>query len=417
MQEFLDQLAMPQQTELLATLLLILGSGLFALLIGISGRLLTRNLTAGWGRWLHNNMLGVLTLAFWFVLLAFWLAWRGSDSLAHTWAVAWQSLLAIFIVYRLAYQWIPAKHLASLIVYSVVPLIILNSLGLLSAASDTLDSYALDLGNIHITLFDVLRVAYFGVILFWLGRESNRVGKKKIRQQKHLDSSTKEVIAKLFEVGIFIIVALLLLNILGINLTTLAVVGGAVGVGIGIGLQSIASNFISGLIILLDRSLSIGDYIELADGRSGIIRELSLRAATLETFDGKDIVVPNDVFFSETFTNWTHKNQKQRYAIDFSVAYSTDLDRLFPLVKAMLADHPTVLSGDHLPIEEKPDIEISGFGDNGIDLHIEFWMEAIDDGEHRVGGDLLYELWKLMKANGFEFPFPQREVRMLASKS
>ena len=185
------------------------------------------------------------------------------------------------------------------------------------------------------------------------------------------------------------------------------------GVGIGFGLQSIASNFISGLIILLDRSLSIGDYIELEDGRSGSIRELNLRAVSLETFDGKDIVVPNDVFFSQTFTNWTHKNNKQRYAIDFDVAYATDLDRLFPLIKALLASHPKVLAGNDYTFEEQPDVEISGFGDNGIQLHLEFWMEAIDDGEHRVGGDLLYSIWQLMNQEGFEFPFPQREVRIL----
>ncbi|WP_119396501.1 mechanosensitive ion channel family protein [Salinibius halmophilus] len=413
MQAFFDQLLQAQYHDVMSSLALVLGTGVIALLLALVGRVLTRRLTTVWGTSLHANMLSVGTLVFWFVLLAFSVAWSDAESLMRSWAVAGQSLLAIFIVYKLAYQWIPAKNLARLIVYSVVPLILLNSLGLLSTAIATLDGYALDLGNIHITLFDVLRVAYFGVILFWLGRESNRVGKKKIRQQKNLDSSTKEIIAKLFEVGIFIVVALLLLNILGINLTTLAVVGGAVGVGIGIGLQSIASNFISGLIILLDRSLSIGDYIELDDGRSGTITELTLRAATLETFDGKDIVVPNDVFFTETFTNWTHKNKKQRYAINFNVAYSTDLDRLFPLVKEMLAEHPMVMAGDHLPIEERPDIEICGFGDNGIDLLIEFWMEAIDDGPNRVGGDLLYSLWKLMKENGFEFPFPQREVRLL----
>jgi small-conductance mechanosensitive channel len=317
------------------------------------------------------------------------------------------------VVLQYALTWVKAQSLARVIIYTVIPLLLLNAFDVLVQIVEVLESYALELGNFHLSLYDVLRVGYFGVILFWLGKESNRIGKSKIRQQRNLDTSTKELIAKLFEVGVYIVVFLVLLNILGINLTTLAVLGGAIGVGIGFGLQSIASNFISGVIILLDRSLSIGDYIELGDGRSGTIREVNLRAVTLETYDGKDIVVPNDVFFSDTFTNWTHKNQKQRYAIDYSVAYSTDLDKLFPLVKAMLCEHPKVISGDAYLFEEQPDIEISGFGDNGIDLHIEFWMEAIDDGEHRVGGDLLYSLWQLMKANGFEFPFPQREVRLL----
>lgn len=333
----------------------------------------------------------------------------------HRLIVLTQTLIAIILLVRLVSMLIPVRNLARLIIYTVVPLMVLNGLGVLEHAIAALEEYGLVLGNIRLTLYDILRVAYFGILLFWLAQVSNRLGKQKIRDQKNLDKVTKEVVAKLFEVGVFILIFLILLNILGINLTTLAVIGGAIGVGVGFGLQSIASNFISGLIILLDRSLAIGDFIELDDGRAGSIRELNLRSVTLETFDGKDIVVPNDIFFSESFTNWTHKNLRQRYAIDYSVAYSTDLDRLFPLVKEMLQEHPSVLSGDAYDFEEQPDIEISGFGDNGIELHIEFWMEAIDDGKHRVGGDLLYSLWKLMKEEGFEFPFPQREVRLLNS--
>lgn len=351
--------------------------------------------------------------AIWFIFLILLDSYYPTSSEEHRWIVLAQTLVGIVLVIRLVSMFVPARNLARLIIFTVIPLMILNTLGVLEQAISTLERYQLVLGNIQLSLYDVLRVAYFGILLFWFGRISNRLGKQKIREQKNLDKVTKEVVAKLFEVGVFILIFLVLLNILGINLTTLAVIGGAVGVGIGFGLQSIASNFISGLIILLDRSLTIGDYIELEDGRSGLIRELNLRAVTLETFDGKDIVVPNDVFFTESFTNWTHKNQRQRYAIEFSVAYSTDLDRMFPLVKEMLRQHPLVLSGDQYEFEEQPDIEISGFGDNGIDLLIEFWMEAIDDGKHRVGGDLMYELWKLMNAEGFEFPFPQREVRLL----
>lgn len=327
-----------------------------------------------------------------------------------------QSLILMIVVVKYSLTFVKAKVFAGVLMYTVVPLILLNAFNVLAPITTALAAYAINLGNFHISLYDVLRVVYFGGLLFWLGKESSRIGKQMIRNQAGVDSSTREVIAKLFEVALYVFMFLILLNVLGINLTTLAVFGGAIGVGIGFGLQSIASNFISGLIILLDRSLSIGDYIEFEDGRSGTIRELNLRAITLETFDGKDIVVPNDVFSTETFVNWTHKNERQRYAIDYSVAYSTDLDTLFPLIKEVLCAHPKVLSGDNYSFEEQPDVEISGFGDNGIDLHIEFWMEAIDDGEHRVGGDLLYDIWKLMNQHGFEFPFPQREVRLLNEK-
>ena len=401
--------------EDLIILVPILALGLLAWVLAIIIRLvlvrshLKRRISAV--RYLHRLGAGVL----WFLFLILLDSYYPTSSDDHRWIVLAQTLIGIVLLVRVVSLFVPVRNLARLIIFTVVPLMILNTLGVLDQAIAALAQYQLALGNIQLSLYDVLRVAYFGVLLFWFGRISNRLGKQKIREQKNLDNVTKEVVAKLFEVAVFILIFLVLLNILGINLTTLAVIGGAVGVGIGFGLQSIASNFISGLIILLDRSLTIGDYIELDDGRSGLIRELNLRAVTLETFDGKDIVVPNDVFFTESFTNWTHKNERQRYAIDFAVAYSTDLDRLFPLVKTMLANHPMVLSGEAYEYEEQPDIEIAGFGDNGIDLHIEFWMEAIDDGKYRVGGDLLYDLWKLMKQEGFEFPFPQREVRMLKS--
>jgi len=365
---------------------------------------------------LHSFFSHSLTLLIWFVLLVFLIYGLQSEGQPSQLVSLTQSLIGALIVVRYALGYLKAQTYAKVVIYTVVPLILLNAFDVLAPAINALEAYALNIGNIHVSIYDLCRVLYFGIILFWLGKESNRLGKKTIRSRPGLDSSTKEVIAKLFEVLLYVAMFLVLLNVLGISLTTLTVLGGAIGVGIGFGLQSIASNFVSGLIILLERSLSIGDYIELDDARGGTIRDVNLRSITLETFDGKDIVVPNDVFFSTTFTNWTHKNLRQRYDIDFAVAYSTDLDRLFPLVKATLRAHKSVLSGDDYSYEEQPDIEIAGFGDNGIDLHVEFWMNAIDDGEHRVGADLLYEIWKLMNQNGFSFPFPQREVRMLTEK-
>jgi len=200
---------------------------------------------------------------------------------------------------------------------------------------------------------------------------------------------------------------------MGIDLTALAVFGGALGVGLGFGLQQIASNFISGIIILLDRSIAIGDFIQLEDGRSGRLRELTMRSATLETYDGKDIMVPNEKFITTSFTNWTHNNQLQRYPINFDVAYGTDLEKMFPILREVIASHPKVISGDDLPVELRPDAEIAKFGDSGINILVEFWMEGVDDGENRVGADLLFMIWKALKENGIRIPFPQREIRIL----
>ena len=172
---------------------------------------------------------------------------------------------------------------------------------------------------------------------------------------------TKEVFSKLFEVAVFCIVMLLLLNVMGINITALAVFGGAVGVGLGFGLQSIAANFISGIIILLDRSLQIGDFIELEDGKSGFVREFKMRYSVLETYDGKDLLVPNEKFISSAIVNWSHKDPKQRYRVDFSVPYPTDVRSMVEFIKVAVAEHEQVISGLDVPFEERPDCEIDSF--------------------------------------------------------
>ncbi len=337
-----------------------------------------------------------------------------ADSAIGTiWVVkAAQGVALIFVVYSLIKHLLQNEKIITLVKWIGLPVAVLYSLGWLSDVTEHLDSISFTVGNIKLSVYTVLRTLIFGFVLFWFGRLSNVTGKRVIRTQQAFDPGTREVAAKLFEIAIFVVVFLLLLNVMGIDLTALAVFGGALGVGLGFGLQQIASNFISGIIILLDRSLTIGDYIQLEDGRAGTLRELSMRSATLETFDGKDIMVPNEKFITTSFTNWTHNNELQRYPINFQVAYDTDLEKMFPILREVIASHPKVVSGDDIPIELRPDAEIAKFEDSGINILVEFWMEGIDDGENRVGADLLLMIWTALKANGIVIPFPQRVVRL-----
>lgn len=323
------------------------------------------------------------------------------------------TLAVLLLAHSVIRDFVRSRSLAFLLRSFGLPLLFLQMVDVLPVIISVLESMAISVGNIQVSVYGVIRVAIFGSLLFWLGRISNNTGKDLIRRQEQLDFRTREVAAKLLEIGIFIVVVLLLLQVMGINLTALAVFGGALGVGLGFGLQAIASNFISGIILLLDRSLSVGDYVELDDGRTGVVTELNMRSTTLETFDGKDIIVPNEKFIVESFTNWTHKNDKQRYRVDFSVAYSSDVRKLVEVIKQVVAAHPKVLSGEGVVLEEQPDCEIASFGDNGINMFVEFWMCGIDDGKNRVGGDLMLLILEALQQHGFEIPFPQREVRML----
>ena len=339
-------------------------------------------------------------------------AWVGQSWLVR---VA-QSVAVVAFFYRIISGFVGNSLVSGLFTWLLIPLATLRVFGWLDEVSAWLDAVALDVGTIRISLLSLGRTVVAGGVLFWLGSVLNTFGKEAIRNRHELDVGTRELIIKLFQIGLYVGVFLLLLGAMGINLTALAVFGGALGVGLGFGLQKIAANFISGLIILFDRSITPGDYIAFDDGRAGTLRELNMRSATLETFDGKDIIVPNEEFITSSFVNWTHNNDKQRYSLEFSVAYKTDLHTMLRLVREVVASHPKVLSGPELPTEERPDAEISSFGDSGVNILVEFWMLGIDDGENRVGADLLLMIWDVLKENDIEIPFPQRDVRIVLAK-
>ncbi|MCZ2722341.1 mechanosensitive ion channel [Marinomonas sp. 15G1-11] len=340
---------------------------------------------------------------------------KAGETLEYTpWLIETALAIAVLLFFNsLIRAFVQHAFAASLFRWIGLPILLLHLLNFLPTVIGALEEISLDVGNVSISAYGVARVIIFGSFLFWLGRTSNNFGKAVIRKQTSLDIPTKEVFSKLFEVSLFCIIVLLLLNVMGINLTTLAVFGGALGVGLGLGLQSIASNFISGIIILLDRSLTVGDFVELDDGQKGFVREFKMRYAVLETYDGKDILVPNEKFISSLMINWTHKDPKQRYRVDFSVPYSTDVRSMVEFIKVAVSEHEQVISGPDVPFEERPDCEIDSFGDSGINMFVEFWMIGVDDGKNRVGGDLMLIILETLKENGIEIPFPQREVKII----
>lgn len=364
-----------------------------------------------------TGKLGVMIFPLLTILVLSFAVEISEQLLGEYWLVRTALIVAMMLVFRsIIRDYVKNDFIAFVFRWVGQPLLFLHLLNILEPIIAVLESVEVAVGNIEISAYGVMRVMLVGSMLFWLGRVSNSTGQEMIRRQEKLDFRTKEVAAKLLEVAIFVVIFLLLLQVMGINLTALAVFGGALGVGLGFGLQAIASNFISGIIILLDRSISLDDYIELEDGRTGIVRELTLRSTTLETYDGKDIMVPNEKFVTESFTNWTHKNKKQRYRVDFSVAYDSDIRKLVEIIKETVASHEQVISGEDIPFEERPDCEIDSFGDSGVNMFVEFWMMGIDDGKNRVGGDLLLMIFEAMREHGFQIPFPQREVRVLNEK-
>jgi len=289
-----------------------------------------------------------------------------------------------------------------------IPFALLVVFGYFDNLLSILDGIALGGGEDPFSVLTLLKLGLFGSAFFWLGNFSNQKGQSAIRSQDSLDTGVREIIAKFLQIAIFGAAAVMAMSAAGIGLGGLVVIFSALSLGIGLGLQPVAANFVSGLIILFDRSVRIGDFISLPDGQEGFVEAINMRSTTVETTDGKDIMVPNTTFTEELYQNWTHKDPRQRYEVHFAVTYDTDVDTLEDIIIPIFEGHPLVLSEP-----EKPDLELREFGDNGIKFAVEFWCSGIDDGPNKFTSDLNFEVWRVLKKHGIYMPLPQREVRML----
>ena len=291
--------------------------------------------------------------------------------------------------------------------YILVPIAAIYALGLLDVATEQLTATKVHLGNITFSVMALVRGVIAGGFLFWLGRWSNDQSSALICKQEEMRPATRELASKAAEFLIFGVAFLLLMNIMGISLTSLAVIGGAVGVGLGFGLQKIASNFISGVILLIEGQATVGDFVELDGGEAGTIVKMTARAAILETFDGRWIVVPNEDFIITRVVNYSDSGSANRYDAAFSVSYDTDINLIPGIIGKAVSALDFVLDKP-----EPPDVELAGFGDSGVDFVVEFWVEGIDDGKNKYQSKVLFAVWNALKENNIEIPYPRRVVEI-----
>ena len=291
--------------------------------------------------------------------------------------------------------------------YVLIPVAALYALGFLDTGIGYLEATRVSMGNISFSVLAIVRGLVAGGLLFWLGRWSNDQSASFIGGQKEMRPATRQLAAKTAEIIIFGVAFLLLMNIMGISLTSLAVLGGAIGVGLGFGLQKIASNFISGVILLIEGQATVGDYVELDGGEAGTIIKMTARAAILESFDGRWIVVPNEDFITTRVINYSDSGSANRYEAAFSVHYDTDINKLPALIEAAVNKLDFVLTEP-----DSADCELRGFGDSGIDFAVEFWVNGLDDGKNKFTPKVLFVIWNTLKDNGIEIPYPHRVVEI-----
>ena len=330
-------------------------------------------------------------------------------SLGQDWLVKLaQGLAVVFFIYSVIKQFAPNELVRKTTTFVTIPLALLAVFGYFDDLLSFLDSIALGSGDNPISVLTVIKLAIFGSLFFYLGNFSNKKGQTALRSQESLDVGIREIIAKFLQIGIFGAAAVMAMSAAGIGLGGLVVILSAMSLGIGLGLQPIAANFVSGMIILFDRSVRVGDFVSLDDGREGFVEAINMRSTTVETTDGKDIMVPNTTFIENSYENWTHKDPRQRYEVYFTVAYDTDIDMLEDIIVPVFENHPSVLDAP-----EAPDLELREFGINGINFAVEFWCSGIDDGPNKFTSDLNFAIWRALRDNNIRMPLPQTEVGLL----
>lgn len=322
--------------------------------------------------------------------------------------IAFGKRIFLFVAARiLVEQVLTDRFLRMMGRYVLLPIMAIYMVGLLEPVSERLHAIRVELGDIRFTLMGLIRGLIAGALLFWAGSWSTRQSESYIKRQEELRPATRELASKAAQIVIFGTAFLILMQIMGIDLTAIAVLGGAVGVGIGLGLQQIAANFVSGVILLLEGQTTVGDYVELDDGQAGTIIKMTARACILQTVDGRWIVVPNENFITSRVVNYSDAGTAHRYEVEFSVAYETDIHRVPPLIEAAVQTLPFVLSEPE-PVE----CELRGFGDSAVNFGVEFWVNGIEDLTDKYQSQVLFAVWDALKAEGIQMPFPQRVIHM-----
>ncbi len=318
-------------------------------------------------------------------------------------ATAW--LLVVF-----ATRLIRSSFLRQLVRYGAWAYVTLYLLGIVDEATRILDAAALSIGDIRISLLLIVQGVVIIGLLLTAARFITSTTSRRVQTNEDISPSMRVLIVKVVQIVFYALAFFMGVRALGIDLTGLAVLSGAIGVGLGFGLQKVVSNLVSGVIILLDKSIKPGDVISLGD-TFGWIQTLGARYASVVTRDGKEYLIPNEDLITNQVVNWSHSNDFVRLDIHFGTAYGDDPHKVRDLAISAAKSVDRVLSF------KSPVCHIVGFGDSSVDYILRFWIKDPTGGLTNIRGNVYLALWDVFQDNGISIPFPQREVKMLEDSS
>jgi small-conductance mechanosensitive channel len=271
---------------------------------------------------------------------------------------------------------------------------------------EKINAVGVTIGSVRLTPLSLVNAIVLLVVLSWGTSRLVDWMNAQIECNRQLKSNTKALLSKSLEVLTYFLATVVGLNLLGIDLTALTVVGGALGVGIGFGLQKITSNFISGIILLLEKTIETGDLIQMEGGIYGYVRQINARYTLIETFDGKEVMVPNENFMTDRVTNWTFSHSKGRIEIPIGVSYKSDIKLAQSLILEAANEHPRTI---HDP---KPDCYLLEFADSSVNFLLYFFVEDVTQGRYQPQSEVMMAIWEKFKTHGIEIPYPQRDIHI-----
>jgi len=324
------------------------------------------------------------------------------------------SVMSAWIIVRLVTLVIQSDFWSRVAFYIVWPIAALDVFGYLDNVIDQMQALAIPLGQnkagepINISLFDVIRtLIYFG-LLFWGASFIGRIMESQIQRIDELNPSIKALIIKILNIVLPVLAFLIALQIVGFNLATLAIFSGAVGLGVGLGLQRIVGNFIAGFTLIADRSIKPDDVIEI-DRTFGWVTAMEGRYVAMRTRDGTEHLIPNERFMTEGVINWSRSDRVIRLHAPFSVSYKTKDLRL---VQDLAID--AAKSVGRVVVSPSPVCNVMAFGDSSVDFDLRFWIADPAKGMANVRSDVYLALWDRLHENQIEIPFPQRDLHVKA---
>jgi len=316
------------------------------------------------------------------------------------------SLALAWLLITILTRFIVNGFIRAMVRYVAWTWVTLGILGLTDEAQTLLDSIAVELGEMRLSLWLVLQAVGLIAVLMFAARFVSRTTAAQIRQNKEISPSMQVLAVKFLQVILYGAAFFIGLRAVGVDLTGLAVLSGAIGVGLGFGLQKVVSNLVSGVILLLDRSIKPGDVISLGE-TFGWINSLGARYVSITTRDGKEYLIPNEDLITGQVVNWSHSNDYVRLDIYFGTAYTDDPHK----VRRIAID---AAKGVERVLEIKPPVcHIVGFGDSSVDYILRFWIRDPTGGLTNIRGNVYLALWDAFQENEISIPFPQREVTVL----